>query len=142
VAHAVVHSPEQLVVHIHGIGDFPVTLDETNAENGYVPVCVCVFVFVCILRRGPPGPLKSGHRVGVQTIVHGDKRLVADMDWEVGTSLIPIEVDDRPLTLQFHEATALGFKLVHYGTVVRLRAHKRTQTEACATTHLFGTDAV
>jgi len=58
----------------------------------------------------------------VQLIKHGDKEIVVDMDWEVGSDIIPVEVNDKAVTLQFQEATPLGFRLVHYGTVVRAPA--------------------
>ena len=51
-------------------------------------------------------------------IRQGDKTITVDMDWEVGSHLIPVEINDKPLTLQYFEHTPMGFKLVHYGTVV------------------------
>ena len=125
---ATVHPAESLIVRLHGIGDFAITVGDGDASNDYIPVGAprwrCVHgrswradvVVVLPRTHGETGPWRPR-----QVVHHGDNSIVVDLDWDVGTNLIPVEINDKPLTLQFLEATPMGFKLVHYGTTVRPR---------------------
>lgn len=63
-----------------------------------------------------PGPPGGGCARPTQTVTIGDRQVTIDVDWTIGTNIIPAEINSKPVTLQYLESTPMGFRLVHYGT--------------------------